>query len=377
MASPFSARMMQDFMIPIIDLKAQHQAIQAELDAAIARCLANTSFILGPDVAAFEADFAKYCESSAAIGVNSGTSALHLALLAVGVGPGDEVITTPYTFIATASAIDYCGAKPVFVDIDPRTFNIDPSKIEPAITPRTRAILPVHLYGQCADMQPILEIARRRGLRVIEDACQAHGATYAGRRAGSLGDAGCFSFYPAKNLGACGEGGAVTTSNPEIEKKVRMLRDWGQSKKYTHELRGYNYRLEGIQGAILGVKLKHLERWTERRRAIAARYDAALSGLVKTPLAVPGNRHVYHIYCLRMPQRDRSAETLKQRGIATAIHYPTPLHLQPAFRHLGQGPGSFPHAEQAAAEVVSLPIYPEMTDAQVEEVIEAVKAAVG
>ena len=259
---------MANVKVPYLDLKAQYQSIKPEIDAAISRVLESCQFVLGSEVAGFEKDFAKYCGISECIALNSGTSALHLALLAAGVGPGDEVITVPFTFVASVAAILYAGARPVLVDIEPRSFNMDPSVVEDAITPRTKAILPVHLYGQPADMDPIMDIARRHGLLVIEDAAQAHGAKYKGRAVGSIGDMACFSFYPGKNLGAYGEGGAVTTNNPEYTRKIRMLRDWGQSRKYHHVLRGYNYRMEAFQGAVLGVKLRHLDRWTEARRRI-------------------------------------------------------------------------------------------------------------
>ena len=360
-------------MIPFVDLKAQYRSIKGEVDAAILGVLESCEFTLGSEVVAFEKEFAAYCGAAYGMGVNTGTSALHLALLAAGVGPGDEVITVPFTFIATVSAIDYTGATPVFVDIDPRTFTIDVSAIEAAITPRTKAILPVHLYGQPADMDPILEIARRHGLVVIEDACQAHGAEYKGRRVGSLGDLGCFSFYPGKNLGACGEGGMVVTDNPAYARTVRMLRDWGAEKKYHHVLKGFNFRLEGLQGAVLRVKLRHLETWTEARRAAAARYDALFAGsAVATPVASTGNRHVYHLYVIRTGQRQRLQEALLARGVQTGIHYPTPVHLLPAFASLGHHVGDFPHGERAAAEVLSLPMFPELTPAQTAAVANAV-----
>ena len=299
---------------------------------------------------------------------------MHLALLAAGVGPGTEVITVPNTFVATVAAIEYCGARPVLVDIDPRYFTMDPSKIESAITSRTKAILPVHLYGQTADMDPILEIARRRGLAVVEDAAQAHGAEYKGRRAGSLGDLGCFSFYPGKNLGAYGEGGAVVTSNPEFASKIRMLRDWGQKTKYHHVLKGFNYRLEGIQGAILRVKLKYLEQWTECRRNHAALYDRLLAGAAITPEARSDSRHVYHVYAIRSSDRAKLQNELTSTGIQTGIHYPIPVHLMEAYQDLGHGEGSFPEAEKAAREVLSLPMYPELRDEQIREVASAVTA---
>jgi dTDP-4-amino-4,6-dideoxygalactose transaminase len=365
-------------VIPFVDLRAQYVSIKDEVNAAIQGILESCQFTLGSEVAAFEAEFAAYCQAKHGIGVNTGTSALHLALLAADVGPGDEVITVPFTFVATVSAVCYTGATPVFVDIDPRTFNMDPNGIEAAITEKTKAIIPVHLYGQPADMDPILEIARRHGLVVIEDACQAHGAEYKGRRAGSLGDMGCFSFYPGKNLGAYGEAGMVVTDNPEYARTIRMLRDWGAERKYHHVLKGYNYRMEGIQGAVLRVKLRHLEAWTEARRRAAAHYDALLSGSeVPTPEVIPHARHVYHIYAVRTRRRQAWQEALTILGIQTGIHYPTPVHLLPAFADLGCRLGQFPHAEQAANEVLSLPLFPELTAEQCETVARAVKALAG
>jgi dTDP-4-amino-4,6-dideoxygalactose transaminase len=362
-------------MIPFVDLKAQYLSIKSEVDAAVLGVLDSTQFVLGKEVAAFEELFAAYAATSHAMGVNTGTSALHLSLLAAGIGRGDEVITTPFTFVATASAIDYAGARPVFVDIDPASFTIDPAKIEAAITPRTKAILPVHLYGQAADMDPIMEIARRHGLVVIEDACQAHGAEYKGRRAGSIGDMGCFSFYPGKNLGAYGEGGAVTTNNPEFARMVRVLRDWGAERRYYHDLKGFNYRLEGMQGAVLKVKMRYIEGWTEARRAHAAYYDARLADSgIATPAELPGRRHVYHIYAIRTADRAGLQAHLQESGVSTGIHYPVPVHLQRAFAELGHKPGDFPHAEQAAAEVLSLPMYPELQTAQQDVVVSALQA---
>ncbi len=359
-------------MIPMADLPAQYRAIRGELDEAVGRVLANAQYILGPEVAAFEEEFARAHHAAHAAGVNSGTSALHLALLAAGVGPGDEVITVPFTFIATAAAIRYAGARPVFVDIDPASFNMDPARISGAITPRTRAILPVHLFGQPADMDPILEIARARGLAVIEDAAQAHAAEYLGRRVGALGDAGCFSFYPAKNLGACGEGGAVLTNHPEFARKLRLLRDWGSEKKYVHSIPGYNYRLEGLQGAILRVKLRHLEAWTEARRRNAALYTELLAGASAVlPREAPGVRHVWHCYTIRVAARDHVQRELLRLGVQTGVHYPIPIHLQPAYADLGYGPGDFPCAERAAEEVLALPVHAELTEAQVRQVADA------
>jgi dTDP-4-amino-4,6-dideoxygalactose transaminase len=362
--------------VPYLDLKAQYQSIKPEVDAAIARVLESCQFVLGSEVAAFEQEFARYCGTSECIALNSGTSALHLALMAAGVGPGDEVITVPFTFVASVAAVLYAGARPVLVDIDPRSFTIDPALIEGAITPRTKAILPVHLYGQSADMDPIMEVSRRHGLAVIEDAAQAHGAKYKGRPVGSIGDMACFSFYPGKNLGAYGEGGAVTTNNAEHSKMVRMLRDWGQDRKYHHILRGYNYRMEGFQGAVLGVKLRHLARWTEARRTAVKRYNELLTGCdVQTPVEMPWAHHVYHVYTLRSKDRDSLHAALAEAGIQTGIHYPVPVHLQPAYADLGYGPGDFPVSERAAKEVLSLPLYPEMPPESVETVAAQVKGA--
>jgi dTDP-4-amino-4,6-dideoxygalactose transaminase len=362
-------------VIPFVDLKAQYASIKTEVNAAIQGVLDSCQFTLGSEVAKFEEEFAAYCGAGQGIGVNTGTSALHLALLAAGIGPGDEVITVPFTFVATVSAIDYTGAKTVFVDIDPRTFTMDPNAVEAAITERTKAIIPVHLYGQPADMDPILEIAKRRGLLVIEDAAQAHGAEYKGRRAGSMGDMGCFSFYPGKNLGAYGEGGIVVTNRADYTRTIRMLRDWGAEKKYEHVLKGYNYRLEGIQGAILRVKLRHLEAWTEGRRKAAAHYDRLLAGSgVPTPQAMPYARHVYHIYAIRTQHRQAWQDALNAQGIQSGIHYPFPVHMLPAFADLGYRAGQFPHSERAAKEVLSLPMFPELTEAQCQEVARAVRA---
>jgi len=363
-------------VIPLADLRAQYHSIKEEIDSAISRVLETSQFILGTEVAAFEEEFAAYCGAENAIGVNSGTSALHLALLAAGVGPGDEVITVPFTFVATVAAILYTGATPVFVDIDPVSYTLDPGKLEFAITNRTKAIIPVHLYGQPADMDPILKIARDRGLTVIEDAAQAHGAEYNGRRAGSMGDLACFSFYPGKNLGAYGEGGAVVTGNPGYAKTVRMLRDWGQARRYYHDLRGFNNRLEGIQGAILRVKLRHLERWTEMRRAHARLYEELLADAgVRLPAVMPYARHVYHVFAIRVPERDAMVQNLASAGVQTGIHYPIPVHLQPAYRDPRYEDGDFPVAERIARDVLSLPIYPELAPEQIETVADAVRAS--
>ena len=369
---------MSNVKVPYLDLKAQYCSIKPEIDAAISGVLESCQFVLGPEVAAFEQDFATFCGAAECIALNSGTSALHLALLAAGIGAGDEVITTPFTFVASVAAILYAGARPVLVDIDPRSFTLDPEKIEAAITSRTKALIPVHLYGQPSDMDPLIQIARRHGLIVIEDAAQAHGAKYKGHSVGSIGDMACFSFYPGKNLGAYGEGGAVTTSNPEYARTVRMLRDWGQDRKYHHLLRGYNYRMEGFQGAVLRVKLRHLERWAESRRALVQKYNELLADCdLETPVEMPWARHVYHVYTVRFKQRDRLHAALSDQGIQTGIHYPVPVHLQPAYADLGYGPGAFPQAEAAAKQVLSLPLYPELSPHAITQVAEAVRTVVG
>lgn len=360
-------------MIPFVDLKAQYISIKSEVDAAVLNVLERSQFTLGDEVAALEKEFAAYCHANFGIAVNTGTSALHLALLAAGIGSGDEVITVPFTFVATVAAIDYTGATPVFVDIDPVSYTIDVTQIEQAITSRTKAILPVHLYGQSADMDPILEIAHRYGLIVIEDAAQAHGAEYKGRRVGSIGDLGCFSFYPGKNLGAYGEGGMIITKNPKHAHTIRMLRDWGQEQKYHHVLKGYNYRMDSLQGAVLRVKLRHLDQWTEARRTHAAQYDDKLDDSeVQTPEVMPYSHHVYHVYAIRSRHRTVLQHTLHAQGIQTGIHYPIPVHLQEAYADLGYHLGDLPHAELAANEVLSLPMYPELSNQQLKLVGDAV-----
>jgi dTDP-4-amino-4,6-dideoxygalactose transaminase len=365
-------------MIPFLDLQAQYREIEAEAAEAVLGVLRRAEYVLGPSVAAFESNFAAYCGAQEAIAVNSGTSALHLALLALDIGPGDEVITVPATFIATAAAIRYAGATPVFVDIDPETWTLDPKAIEPAITPRTKAVIPVHLHGRLADMEAILAVARRHGLAVIEDAAQSHGAKRRGTRAGTFGDIGCFSFYPGKNLGACGEGGGIVTNDPALAERMRKMRDWGQNGRYNHELPGFNYRMDGIQGAILDIKLRHLPRWTDLRRAVAAQYDEQLADVViSTPKKPAGYEHVYHVYAVRTPRRDALQTELKQRGIATNIHYPRPVHLQPSFADLGYRQGAFPQSEALAAETLSLPIYPELSSEAVAEVTGALRQLCG
>ncbi len=356
-------------IIPLLDLRAEYRELKSEIDAAVSRVLESGQFILGKEVSAFEEEFASYCDAEYAIGVNSGTSALHLALLAAGIRPGDEVITVPFTFYATVATIGYVGAAAVYVDIDPGTSNIDVTQIEGAITPRTRAILPVHLYGQPAAMDPILDIARRHKLIVIEDVAQAHGAEYKGRRTGSIGDIACFSFYPTKNLGAAGEGGMVTTSNPEYARNIALLRNWGEDHRYHPVLKGFNYRLPSMQAAILRVKLRRLDEWIKTRRALAAGYDRLLAeAAVVRPTCAPDVKHVYCLYTIHTPDRDELQRALAEAGIQTAVHYPQAIHLMPAYTDARYKAGDFPVAEAAAASVLSIPLYPQMTLAQVERV---------
>ena len=355
-------------MIPFVDLKAQYRGIQADVGAAIGRVLESADFVQGAEVQAFEEEFAAYCGTEHAIAVNTGTSALHLALLALGVGPGDEVVTVPFTFVATIAAIGYTGAKPVFVDVEPDSLTMDPARLEAAITPRTRAIMPVHLYGQVADMEGILDVGRRYGLPVVEDACQAHGAEYRRLRAGSIGEIGCFSFYPAKNLGAYGEGGAITTNDAALAQQMRLLRNWGAEQKYIHTMKGYNYRLPELQAAVLRVKLGRLEEWTEARRSHARLYDELLDGLAVLPRELPARRHAYHVYAIQVQDRSTLRRKLDAVGVQTGVHYPVPLHLQPAWSELGHRPGDFPVSEAAADHVVSLPMYAELTDEAIAEV---------
>ena len=363
-------------MVPFLDLGAQYRSIKAEMDSAVLDALASTQYALGPLVANFEARFAAYCGVDHAVGVNSGASALHVALLAAGIGEGDEVITVSMTFIATTAAILYCGARPVFVDVDPTTWTMDPDALEAAVTPRTKAILPVHLHGRMTDMTAVLAIAARHGLIVIEDAAQAHGAEHAGRRAGSFGAIGCFSFYAGKNLGACGEAGAAVTNDAALARRMRALRDWGQEGKYNHVVRGFNYRMDGIQGAILDVKLSHLEDWTVMRRRRTAQYSEALAGLdIGLPAAEGADRHVWHIYAVRSKERDRLAAHLKHRGVATGVHYPTPIHRLEPYREAGATRGDLRVSEALAAEFLSLPIFPEMTEGQIGETVDALREA--
>jgi len=417
--------------VPFLDLKVQYLSMKEEIHSAIQQVLDNTAFAGGPFVARFEKEFAAYCGCKEGIGVGSGTEALWLCLLALGIGPGDEVITVPNSFIATAEAISFCGATPAFVDVDPRTYTLDPNKLEDylkkrnqesgnrsqesgvrsqesgnrsqesgnrkqesgirSLNPETwslkplasnlqppsrpKAVIPVHLFGQTADMGPILEIARKYALAVIEDACQAHGAEYKGKKAGSLGDAGCFSFYPGKNLGAYGEAGAVVTHNSEMAGKMRMLRDHGQSKKYHHDVIGWNDRMDGIQGAILSAKLKHLSAWNEARGKHAQLYTKLLRGAdgVVVPEEAPYARHIYHVYALRVQNRDKLLNSLGERGIGCGIHYPVPIHLTEAYKYLGLRRGSFPVAEKCADEFLSLPMFPELTQEQIEYVCSEIK----
>ncbi len=360
--------------IPYLDLAAQMRPLRKEIDAAIAKALDNCTFCLGPDVAQFEKDFAGFCGAGHAVGFNSGTSALHVALLMLGVGPGDEVITTPFTFVATSWAISYVGAKPVYVDIDDATFNLDPAQVEKAITPRTKVILPVHLYGHPCDLNPLLELCRKHKLQLVEDAAQAHGATYHGQRVGTAGIMSCFSFYPGKNLGAYGEAGALVTNDEALAKRAKSLREHGSTVRYYHDEVGYNYRMEGIQGAVLGIKLKHLAQWTERRRQVAHRYHELLAG---TPLQLPKEADyatsAWHLYVVRHPRRDDLKKHLEANRIGCALHYPLPLHLQKCYASLGYRAGDFPVAEKAANECLSLPIYPELTDEQVQRIAATIR----
>jgi dTDP-4-amino-4,6-dideoxygalactose transaminase len=360
--------------IKYLDLQAQYHSIKPEIDAAIQNVLESSTFVLGPSVAEFEKNFAAYCETGFCAGVNSGTSAVLLALRALGIGPGDEVVTTANTFVATIAAIAYTGARPVLVDADPNTRNIDPELISMAISPKTRAIMPVHLYGRIADMEPILRVAANHGLPVVEDSAQAHGARYKGKRAGSIGTIAAFSFYPGKNLGAYGEGGAVTTSDPKLDKAVRVLRDHGSEKKYHYDMIGYNARLEGMQGAILNVKLRHLDKWNQERRRVGLSYNKHLQGVpVKTPGVHQDHDQVYHVYVIETPRRDELHKYLADHGVPTIMHYPVPVHVQKAFDHLGYREGDFPVTEKLCREVLSLPIYPEMNEEQIAFVAATIK----
>jgi len=361
--------------IPLLDLKAELGPIRSDLLDRVAAVLDSGWFYLGKETQGLEADWASYCGARHAVGLGSGTEAVWLALLAAGIGPGDEVIVPSHTFIATVAPIHFAGATPVFVDIDPATYLMDVDKVAASVSPRTRAVIPVHLYGQPVEMGPLLELARRHDLCVIEDACQAHGAEYHGRRTGSLGQIGAFSFVFTKNLKAYGDAGAITTGDPAIDHKVRALRDHGRSGKYEHPSFGLNCRIDEVQAAVVRVKLAHLEAWTEARRRNAARLSEGLSGLewLTLPVEAPGVRHVYHQYVVRTPHRDALADHLRREGVSSGIHYPIPCHMQGACAHLGYGPGSLPETERAAREVLSLPVYPELTEAQLGGIIRAVR----
>lgn len=365
---------MKEIKIPLVDLRAQYESIQEEIQTAVKRVLESGQFILGKEVESFEEEFARYCNARYAVGVNSGTSALHLTLLALGIGPGDEVIAVSQTFIATVEAICWTGAKPVLVDIDETTYTMDPAQVEPAVTKKTKAIIPVHLYGHPADMDPLLEIARKRKLFVLEDACQAHGALYKGRRVGGLGDAACFSFYPGKNLGAYGEGGAVVTNNEKLAIQIKKLRNHGGLQKYSHEMIGFNARLEALQAAILRTKLPHLDRWNELRRQHAREYDSALAPLgVGLPREAPYAQSVFHLYVIRTRERDALNASLNELGIGSLIHYPIANHLLPCFQNLGYQEGDLPVTEKVSKEILSLPLYPELTEEKIRSVVSSVR----
>lgn len=363
--------------VPFFDLKAQNQALRAELDAAIGAVVSDAAFILGPAVERFERQFAEYIGVRHCVAVNNGTSALHLALLACGVGPGDEVITTPHTWISTSWAISYVGARPVFADIDPVTYTLSAEQARRAITPRTKAILPVHLYGRAADLDGLGALAEEFGVALVEDSAQAHGAKWRGRRVGGIGRAGCFSFYPSKNLGAFGEGGAVVADDDEVAARVRRLRDHSQARRHHHVEVGFNMRLEGLQGAVLSVKLPHLDGWNSARARLASLYASLLEGVpgLELPDQGPPGSHVWHLYVVLVPEgtREEVQARLAEEGVATGLHYPTPVHLQPAYAHLGHRPGDFPVAKDVARRCLSLPMYPEMTAEQVAAVAGAVR----
>ena len=360
--------------VKFLDLLTQYHAIKPEIDEAVLAVLGSGQYVLGPEVEAFEREFAAAHDVAEAIALNSGTSALHIALLALGVGPGDEVLLPAMTFTATAAAISYTGATPVLVDVDFDTCTMDPEEARAKVTGRTKAIMPVHLYGQSADLEPLGRVATDHGLALIEDAAQAHLAEYRGRKVGGFGQIAAFSFYPGKNLGAYGEGGAATTNDPQLARQLRLLRDWGQQQKYHHEMLAYNYRMDAVQGAILRVKMRHLEAWTERRRHLAALYREKLAPLgFVTSTEAPERRHVYHIFSIFHPQRDAIQRWLGERGIQTGLHYPVPVHLQQAYRELRHRRGDFPNAERIAAEQLSLPLYPELAEDDVEAVVEALR----
>jgi len=362
-------------MISFVDLKAQYDSIKDEIDDAIQNVLNNTSFIMGAELKKFEEEYACFCDVKYAIGVANGSDALFLALKAIGIQTGDEVITVSHTFISTAEAISQTGGKPVFVDINPQTYTIDVLKIEKAITKKTKAIIPVHLYGQPADMDPVMALAKQYNLKVIEDAAQAHGAEYKGKMVGSIGDVGCFSFYPGKNLGAYGDAGAVVTNNEEISKKIILLRNHGRiTKKYEHDIEGYSSRLDNLQAAILRIKLKYLNQWIESRRENAKKYNELLNSIVRvvTPYEANFAKHVYHLYVIRIENRDKLRKELKSKDVATGVHYPIPLHLQSAYKYLRYKEGDFPVTEKTCREILSLPIYAELNNKQIEKIVEII-----
>jgi dTDP-4-amino-4,6-dideoxygalactose transaminase len=360
--------------VPFLDLRAQLAAIRDDVAAAVEEVIDSATYVLGPKVAGFEKDFAAFVGARNCVGVNSGTSALHLALIAAGVGQGDQVITVPMTFIATSWAISYAGAIPVYVDVDPVTYTMNVEQVQRRITRKTKAILPVHLYGQPADLEPLLEIGRRHGIPVIEDAAQAHGAGYHGKRAGTLGQIGCFSFYPGKNLGACGEAGAIVTDDAALAGRMRALRDHAQEQRYHHNELGFNYRMDAIQGAVLGIKLRHIAQWTADRRRIAARYlDLLAESSIQLPTEASGRRHVWHLFVTLHPERDRIRRELEGLGIQTGLHYPIPLHLQKAYQQLCHRVGDFPVAERIGRECLTLPLFPEMTEQQQDAVVDALR----
>jgi dTDP-4-amino-4,6-dideoxygalactose transaminase len=366
--------------VPLLDLKAQYRTIKGEIDAAVAEVFESQYFILGPTVTACEESLAKYCQADHAVGVSSGTDALLIALMVEGIGAGDEVITTPYSFFATAGSVHRVGAKPVFVDVEHESFNIDPAKIEEKITPRTKAIIPVHLYGQCAEMAPILEIAKKHGLVVIEDAAQAIGSEYMGRRAGSMGDYGCFSFFPSKNLGGAGDGGLVTTNDDDKAKRLQWYRNHGAEPKYYHAFVGGNFRLDALQAAVISVKLTHLDAWSAGRQRNAERYRALFTekglvgnGVKELPKEIM-NRHIYNQFVLRVEKREELRQYMRDQNVGCEVYYPVPLHLQECFKDLGYKPGDMPESELAADETLAIPIYPELTDAQAQEVVDTIAA---
>ncbi|MBI3036862.1 DegT/DnrJ/EryC1/StrS family aminotransferase [Candidatus Woesearchaeota archaeon] len=359
--------------VPFLDLKRQYRSIKPEIDKAIADVVESQLFVMGPKLEELEKSFANYCGTKHATGANSGTSALHMALLALGVGEGDEVITCPNSFFATAEVITAVGARPAFADINPESFCMDADELRKKITQKTKAVIPVHLYGQTADMGPIMEVAEEKGLHVIEDACQAHGALYNGRKAGSFGIISCFSFYPGKNLGAYGDGGICVTSDPQLDEKLKLLRSHGESPKHTHRIPGFNFRLDEIQAAVLNVKLKHLDKWNDGRRKNARLYNELLKNPeIRLPKEMSYGKHVYHIYAVRSRKRDMLAAYVKERSVATGVHYPTPIHLQSAYSGLGCKEGSFPESENAAKEILSLPMFAELTEEEIGYVSDAI-----